>query len=460
MCKKLVEVLFNEGYVFYGQTPERIHEVIEWYADRRNWKIRCYNPQTDEVTWRKWEAEADVADTVSSVMCDLYEIHNAGQWDDFLFIRKMGWEEDWRRVHRDRSEGSDYHFHFLPTYILGKERIPKQTEGRPAAWWHQFHLLVQNQSVADERIPLHQYPAIMARANAAGTFVGRSSLLLYLRLLEHYRNTAAPGWLRLIESYPAEVLQVLKKHPKFEVFSSYLEEFSDYQTGGAGEDLLRIAEAPKITPNLRANPGAPLTAQIAFLAGRSPIEIAHRKTGEGWFSDNKVAGKAIASFYNASDLIQYALDYDPQFKDIVSEMILSGGKEHLRTAHRCKHGQVALWFFHKFVNNPNKWTQRRTVHGPAGVARTYCYIEMLDEIEIEDLVNGLRTSVDVALEASSRRLEALYLAEMGENQKLPVLSEVKETTAIRQIVNSEDLKEEGKIQHNCVGGYIFVFHTQ
>jgi hypothetical protein len=457
MCNKLVQVLFNLGYLFYGQTPNRIKEVIEWYADMRSWKVWVYNQNLGEARPRDWEPEIDVPDTLDKALMKLYAIHSPEQWNDFLYVREMGWEEDWKRVHYDRSEGSGFHFHFLPTYILGKEQIPKATEKRTAAWWGQFHDLVMN--LKDEGIPLHKYPSIIARANKLNCYTGRPDLLSYMRLVEHYESQGSPAWLLLLDNGNASlILKILKKHPKFEIYSSYLEENSTMFGGEhVKQDLEKILEAPKISPNPKSYPGVALIIQIALLAGRSPIQIVHQAVGGGWFSDNKVALRALrigSRYIGSEDIIQYAMEHDPMFLELTDRVIAIGGYENIKPARRCKHGQVALWYLRKYIESPTKWTSWRVVHGPAGETRRYRYMDMLDEIEFEDLVNGLRTNVETVLEASSKRLEALYLAEMGENIELPVLKEVKETSVIKQIVYSKDLKEEGRVQHNCVGGYI------
>lgn len=455
MCKKLAETLFNLGYIYFGQTPKRIQEVVAWYADRRSWQIYCWDHNQAEIAHRPWDPAIDLMDTVNHVLMLLYAIHDVEQWKDYLYLHKMGWEEDWRRVHLERSEGSSYHFHFLPTYILGRERLPKATENRHAAWWAQFHDL--HASIKEEGIPLKQYPSIMARCNEAQIGVNRPNLLLYLRLFEHYRNTAASGWLNLIERYPEEVLRILKRHPKFEVYATYLEEHISYTYREIREDLVRLANEPRITPNPQAHRGVSLATQLSILAGKSPCQIANEITGSGWYSDNNVAARGLRSFNDRQELIHFAIEHDPMFIRVVEQLPLNyGQKEDLiyKVRRSVHHGQVAVWFFAKYAQNSEKWEQIRIIHGPAGETRQYRYIDMLDEIAFQDLVNGLRTSVDTVLEASARRLEALYLAEMGENLELPILKEVKETMIIKQIINSNDLKEEGKVQSNCVGGYI------
>ena len=111
-------------------------------------------------------------------------------------------------------------------------------------------------------------------------------------------------------------------------------------------------------------------------------------------------------------------------------------------------------------------TKHRIVHGPAGQTRTFRYVDILDEVKPEDLVNGIKTKPDKVFERSAKRIELEMKSKMGETVDLPK-SPWKNNKEVVQIKDSKSLMEEGKKMNNCVAGYLsaclkeksYIFHV-
>lgn len=124
------------------------------------------------------------------------------------------------------------------------------------------------------------------------------------------------------------------------------------------------------------------------------------------------------------------------------------------------------WLINKLNNSEDTMTKDRVVHGPAGQTRTFKYIDILDEVKPEDLVNGIKTKPDKVFERSAHRIELEMKEKMGENVELPK-SPWKNNKEVVQIKDSQSLKEEGKKMNNCVAGYLsaclkektYIFHV-
>lgn len=122
------------------------------------------------------------------------------------------------------------------------------------------------------------------------------------------------------------------------------------------------------------------------------------------------------------------------------------------------------WLGKKFSNPAMR--KVHVVHGPAGRTVSFSYIEKLDELHNDDLVNGVNTKPDVAFERAARRLEEKARLDMGENMKFNP-APFKAAKGIRQLMDSNSLKEEGRHMNNCVSGYAgaclrgatYVFHV-
>ena len=119
------------------------------------------------------------------------------------------------------------------------------------------------------------------------------------------------------------------------------------------------------------------------------------------------------------------------------------------------------WLFQKMRVSGNAMFKKRVkyIHG---VEQRYTYLSIIDEIQPEDLVNGINTKPDVAFAHSKERINAKLLKE---NEELP-LSLFKETHAVKQLKDTRSFIEEGKAMDNCVTTYIdaakheycFIYH--
>jgi hypothetical protein len=97
-----------------------------------------------------------------------------------------------------------------------------------------------------------------------------------------------------------------------------------------------------------------------------------------------------------------------------------------------------------------------------GVEQKYTYFSIIDEIQPEDLVNGVNTKPDVAFAHSKERINTMLAKK---NEELP-LCLFKETQAVKQLKDTRSFIEEGKAMDNCVAGYIesakdehcFIYH--
>ena len=126
--------------------------------------------------------------------------------------------------------------------------------------------------------------------------------------------------------------------------------------------------------------------------------------------------------------------------------------------------ELFQWLAKKYQNMA--MTKEHVVYGPAGKQVTFRYIDKLDELRADDLINGISTKPDVAFERAARRLEEKARLDMGENMKFSP-APFKAAKGIRQLMDSDSLKEEGKRMHNCVSGYAgaclrnvtYIFHV-
>ncbi len=121
------------------------------------------------------------------------------------------------------------------------------------------------------------------------------------------------------------------------------------------------------------------------------------------------------------------------------------------------------WLFHKLKNSFKAMIKPR-VYYIHGIRAEYTYFGRLDEIKLEDLTNGIKTSPSVAFRNSEARLRKVI---MEENIELPI-SPFKETERVKQLKYSFDFIEESKFMHNCVSGYVnsakdkrcFIYHVE
>lgn len=107
------------------------------------------------------------------------------------------------------------------------------------------------------------------------------------------------------------------------------------------------------------------------------------------------------------------------------------------------------WLFQKLKTSFKAMIKPR-VYYIHGIRAEYTYFGRLDEIKLEDLTNGIKTSPSVAFRHSEARLRKVI---MEENIELPI-SPFKDTENVKQLQQSFDFIEEGKFMHNCIAEYI------
>lgn len=126
--------------------------------------------------------------------------------------------------------------------------------------------------------------------------------------------------------------------------------------------------------------------------------------------------------------------------------------EHISIPNKWDTYMLVEWLQNKIKTSATALLKERIVYGPEGRTRTFRYIDIIDEITKDDLINGIKTKPDTAFENAARRKEAELQKEMGINICLPK-SPWKDSNQVHQIKTSDKLKEEGHIMNNCVAGY-------
>lgn len=92
----------------------------------------------------------------------------------------------------------------------------------------------------------------------------------------------------------------------------------------------------------------------------------------------------------------------------------------------------------------------RTIHGPAGQVLRVRLVDKIDEIQDEDLINGLKTSLDSAFERAGRRLSD---AQTSDDVPLAPVPQWRVYRHGRWLLTANALRLEGKTMGHCVGGY-------
>lgn len=111
--------------------------------------------------------------------------------------------------------------------------------------------------------------------------------------------------------------------------------------------------------------------------------------------------------------------------------------------------------FRWFVQNMNSTYLYKdiTVHGPAGAVEEFLPLDHLSKLLDVDLVNGIKTSPEVAFQAAARRQAKEFEEANKEKEFVNYGKEYKDTEFVKVIRNSTALKREGQRMKHCVGGY-------
>lgn len=132
--------------------------------------------------------------------------------------------------------------------------------------------------------------------------------------------------------------------------------------------------------------------------------------------------------------------------------LIAGGRADIQAALcRVRSGKLVMQWVARKYDNP-AMTKERVVHGPGGQTRVFKYLDLIDEITPECLVNGLNTSPDVAFQEAHQRREQGFEIQMGKDLPLPKCP-LGNAPGITQIESTQALIKEGKDLDHCVGGY-------
>jgi hypothetical protein len=166
-----------------------------------------------------------------------------------------------------------------------------------------------------------------------------------------------------------------------------------------------------------------------------------------------------------------------------SPVQLSGGVLNKAEAHAWlndynRYPAVALWIVRNLLDKPGflaprsplvaRWmvdidkrggwgqlTKDRVIYGPMNEEMHYTFASKLDEIQDEDLVDGVRTGVQAAFEHAAHRLEAPMIDRLSRDHRVlnksgwPLYNKV-----MRELNTPALLITEGKEMRHCVGSYV------
>ena len=217
--------------------------------------------------------------------------------------------------------------------------------------------------------------------------------------------------------------------------------------------ILKAGETPKYWSFPKNKPSVPGLVYRAIQEG-SAIEATRKWLGIGDLP-KKVAGRMYKTLCDAGEYVNIN-------KVIREEAGIDQGCGNL--PRNWSNWLLFQWLGKKFSNPAMR--KVHVVYGPAGRTVSFTYMQKLDELHVEDLQNGINTSPDKAFERAARRLEEKARLDMGENMKFNP-APFKAAKGIRQLMDSDSLKEEGSRMHNCVSGYAgaclrnvtYIFHV-
>lgn len=189
-------------------------------------------------------------------------------------------------------------------------------------------------------------------------------------------------------------------------------------------------------------PRASLSQACALRQGQSPLSLARREGADEAFT-RREAHQWLSESPATPPLTWFA-----------SQL---GGVGSLRS------WTVARWVA-AVRRRPAEWSallRDREFPGPAGQRATGRFLDRLDEVQDEDLVEGTRTGVVRAFERAAERLGEAYLSRLGRDHRelapepvwrVPRAGSRAMPTA-RWLRTPAALVREGREMHHCVGGY-------
>ena len=432
---KRITRMVNAGKFYFGQSENAAHKTYTRHALR--W-VTVY--EEEKSPWGQgpneyWETAREIVlsllagkfvtvwptslhewELVSKYNCNIDQVAVMRQ------IMRHGTYEDFDRVRHDRPKTSLYFFANPGKYHTIQEATNGRCSGKSAAWW----------ATVTEKLPAgkERFAKRLGWLLAIGlneTFLFESDAVVEFAVeIGTTHGGLAHECLRL--GISVEAARCLRSYSwqEIEQDSKLLKNRSSY--------IKKDLSFPVVTDRHRRE-------IVLINAGVSPADcsggLLSNKEAMEWLNSPIVMAREWL-------LVKYGLPLRIHAK---SRLLIE-------------------WLGRKW--NTRAFTKTRTVYGPGGNVKEFTYRQIADEITEEDLVNGIKTKPDTAFKGSAKRLEALYLAEIGEDVVLPVRDQ-KEThvAGIHQIVSSKELLEEGQRMHNCVGGYInaclrersFIYHV-
>lgn len=125
---------------------------------------------------------------------------------------------------------------------------------------------------------------------------------------------------------------------------------------------------------------------------------------------------------------------------------------------RCRSTKILRWLDNVFQSGrQTALFKTRTVHGPAGMTREFCFAQIIDEIQDEDITEGPHTSVHKAFERAEQRLAETHRRTWDDKSPDP-LTEIPQWAynlpkGVRVLNTARDLYTEGAEMAHCVAGY-------
>lgn len=211
--------------------------------------------------------------------------------------------------------------------------------------------------------------------------------------------------------------------------------------------LAAIAVQVDVAPVLRgrplcpAYPNLPLMYSRRLALGETPVQLSH----------GQLTRREAHEWCLAGCLLRPEVIATPQ------DWIVRGFGLDLLNGRRPRSVLLARWLV--AIHARGAWgqlTRERVMHGPARQTRTVRWIDVLDEIQDVDLVEGARTHVEDAFRRCSERMQRLHAS--GDPESDVVLTPVPEWAqhlpeGVRVLRTPRQLFREGKELNQCVGSY-------
>jgi len=191
-----------------------------------------------------------------------------------------------------------------------------------------------------------------------------------------------------------------------------------------------VTEADRVRFLTPAYPAISVEQAVRLFKGETPVQVSGgvltKAEAHAWLSDG-----------------------GPHLPTWLAARLGLEGLPHLRAA------EVVRWLAE--VKRRGGWgqlTRERVAHGPAGEAATYRYLDRIDEIQVEDLAEGVRTSVQAAFERAATRFGEAWQTEAYKDHRILASAPRWWTPpCMSWLLTPHALVVEGRELKHCVGGY-------